>query len=111
MNMFRKLVALLVLTISPGLAYAEIFAPSPDSSNETHWNTILGSGSYEEYAFTLRLIPSVLLLFCSAWALFGLFRAAFVDETIQKMDFVIWAGKLMLILTISIALLVSKSSS
>lgn len=89
---------------------AEIFAPTPSASDDTHWDSILGEGSFDEVAYTMRLIPSVALLIASAWALFGLFRGAFVEEKIEKIDFAMYSFRLMLILTIAIVLIVNKES-
>lgn len=103
----KKTLAIAILILSPTWAIATVLTPNPNSSNESHWDSILGSGSFDAYSNTMRGIPTVLLLLVAAWAVFGLFRAAFIEGSITAVDFAIYAGRLLLIITISITLIVT----
>jgi len=101
----RVSIVFLALCTSSFSSMATILTPNPGESNESHWDAILGANSFDTYALYMRLIPSILLLIGSAWAVNGLFRAAFIKESISKIEFVTYSGRLMIILTISIALI------
>lgn len=97
--------AISAFLLTPAFSFAVVLTPNPGESNQVHWDAILGAGSFDTYAQTMRLIPAIALLIVSAWVVFGLFRAGFIACSISKVDFVTYLGRLMLLLVVSIAII------
>lgn len=108
-KLWEKLLLMSILVVCTPFVQATILEPNPTGSNEDHWNAILGAGSFDDYSNTMRGIPIVFLLIATAWTIFGLFRAGFIECSITKVDFAIYASRMLLIVTISITLIVTKS--
>lgn len=104
-SLFKKIVSFGSLYLITPLVTATVLSPNPNGSNEEHWDSILGSGSFDNYALVMRLIPTILLLISSAWAIFGLFRATFSEGALPPIDFALYSARLLLIITIAISLI------
>lgn len=100
-----KFIVAITLTCFSFLAFAEIREPNPSDPIENAFNFIVGPSAFERASYLFRGLTSVSILTFTAWAIYGIFEAHFVEKQIAFKTFIILFVKQMAMTTILIILI------
>lgn len=101
-----KFIVAITLTCFSFLAFAEIREPNPSDSIENAFNFIVGqSSAFERARYLFTGLTAVSILTFTAWAIYGIFEAHFVEKQITFKAFIILFIKQMAMTTILIILI------